>query len=236
MAISRIGSMIGDLFNPGNPANTPAFNAGSSANRVLLVFAFSGFNFPSSHAATYAGVSMTELNNSPDVGGDRYAGGWYLFGPASGSNTLSVDFNNTSSQAIQWAAVAYDGVDQGGLDSQAENHSVSASSTFTWTTTTIAANAVCVCGGRCHVNAPASDTGATNLTTNNSGPAGAFVAESSTFPIVSPGSYSMTLNSNGAGSIEWAGFIVSLKPAGGAAAIPNKEMIINQAVNRASTY
>lgn len=133
MAISFIGASY-EVESPHITSQTYAFDAGSAANRVLLVFAWgaSGITFDS---CTYNGVSMSaETQMTSTVSG--YKGRlFYLAGPASGTNDIVVYFTGFGFTGLICAA--YSGVNQSTpYDAYAEFKGYSATLTTSLTSQT----------------------------------------------------------------------------------------------------
>lgn len=117
MAIAYETALAGAAvtFPDGGGSQTQTFDAGTGANRVLLVaVAYRDKDGMSISAVTYNGVSMTSAGTAPTNGTDNCALHlWYLAGPASGSNTIQVTSSgNSGSSQGQISAWVANGVDQ----------------------------------------------------------------------------------------------------------------------------
>lgn len=104
-----------------------SFNVGTKPGR-LLVFCntfFNGAGGKSTQSATYNGVSLTKLTG--DASGGFYTDMWYLFNPASGTNTLTINTGVPSESNGGVAIMAFSGVDSKILPTIASNTGTSAS-------------------------------------------------------------------------------------------------------------
>jgi len=99
-------------FVAAGTAVSNAFDAGSAANRVLLVFvAWNGGTGHTIDSVTYNGVTVTAAGAAVTSGARCQL--FVLAGPASGSNTLTVDPSTGASDSPALIiAQVYDGVDQ----------------------------------------------------------------------------------------------------------------------------
>lgn len=99
----------GDAFlGSAGSSITVAFNAGTEANRLLVVFATQTGSEQSIDSATYNGVSMT-AHTEGNSGTRRYRL-FYLVNPASGSNNIVVNYGASCTPQIE--AGYFYGVDQ----------------------------------------------------------------------------------------------------------------------------
>lgn len=184
----------------------------AGTNTCVLIFAFDESGDSVTSAAYGAGTStqLCKHRNGAAGTGELYVYG--LLNPAGGSQTVKITRTGTSGK-IYGGAISYTGVSQSGIPDATITNGTGASSSISATITTATANAV-VTGTGCFDNG--SIAASTNLTAVGTaitvfGSANALnFFESSTFPIVSPGGYAMTLT-GGAGSNATMAF-VSLAP------------------------
>jgi hypothetical protein len=184
-------------------------NTGS--NLALL----SGFEvIGTSVTAVYAAVSMTQLDTVVDpafITAVNYMYG--LLSPATGANNLVLSRAGTT-DAFYYQAVSYSGVRQSGLPDAITANNQTGGTTYTQTVTTTVSNAVVVALGYTESTLTAG-TGATAYSTPGAGASGTNMFESTTFPIASPSSYSMTIG----GATSFAMIMVSLAPVASAAVV-----------------
>lgn len=108
MAVARdTDLMLTSASFPSSPT-TQAFTVGAGSNRVLLVWLNWLRSTTETASITYAGVSMTLVNNYVFSGGP-YGSLWHLVAPATGANNLVITHNGTTFTAFIYSA---NGVDQ----------------------------------------------------------------------------------------------------------------------------
>lgn len=178
----------------------------SGSNTVLLCAIFDSSGHGDNVTAAYFnGVSMTRLVAEQTGNGfNDYVYIYGLLNPASGGHT--VDISQGGADTIYGSCTSFDGVKQSGLpDATAATNGKGNLST---SITTVAANAVVYATTGSTGSAFTASTGLTALITNTS----QTTFDSSTFPIVTPGAYSIAANtvSSNAGTALVA---VSLAPA-----------------------
>ncbi|MGI1661380.1 hypothetical protein ACRDNQ_03980 [Palleronia sp. KMU-117] len=193
--------------------HTVSFTVGTGLNRIMFV-GICTFNSGGSNkvtGVTYAGVSMTQIGPVVAVQSNEHMTMWYLLNPTSGTNNIVASFS--SSQAFSWlAASAYSGVDQAVPEANSSGNGVGI--TETGTVTTLTNNAWAVMMGFNNGNSLAAGT-ATTLRDSSSFRMGAFDSGGA----ISPAG-STTLTYTGANDTH-GHVIVSIAPAGGAAAAKN---------------
>lgn len=140
MAIAR------DTFLARTTQNNNAWSASytvTGSSPTLVVFAENGSSTPTATSATYNGVAMTLVDAVGSVVGGFSQTSFILVNPATGANTLTVNFSESSNHSI--TAESYTGVGSGGSTGGADSHN-----TASWTasggdksivTTTVANNA-----------------------------------------------------------------------------------------------
>lgn len=186
---------------------TFALDAGSNADRVVLVFASTDRGSASTiDSATYAGVSMTALSGflSSPTGIDGRL--FYLVGAASGSNNVVITYSDSGIRPRAVAA-AYSGVS--GV-SDAQNVSPSYGSTISATVTSASGDLVVLIGcqlGRTSV-APSSPAVERFDAAMPSSTVYGYVWEEA-------GASSVTIDGTAPGSTEWWAAACNLQAAGG---------------------
>lgn len=103
MAIAYDTFTSGNYRGAGLSPNTYSHTC-TGSDRILFVQTYSGGSNVT--GVTYNGVAMTQLVS---VGGDKYKI-WYLLGPATGSNTVSITYTSNDCGSC---SASYTGVDQG---------------------------------------------------------------------------------------------------------------------------
>lgn len=166
----------------------------------LLRFLVVGFNGDSVGGAdditgvTYNGVAMTlGVKKINATSGDRMLYLYYLIGPASGANTVTISCS--SSHNLSGGSVSYTGVKQSAQpDATITNFSGSTATTLTTAIVTSANNswAVLLEGGYDNNNPPTAGAGLTIR--KSDGTFGAWGLFDSNSDITPAGSYSMTTN------------------------------------------
>ena len=117
MAIAFVAAASEDAtLDTSGTAVTFSFDAGSTDNRLMAIrvtWRDVGGHTIGDTAVTFNGVALTPAGAS--ISGTACRGRlWYLHGPASGSNTVSVDPSTGSAEALATIDVyVYDGVDSG---------------------------------------------------------------------------------------------------------------------------
>ncbi len=116
MAIPTLQTSGGFQSNAGGATYSNSFDAGSTgSDRCLIVAAFCDTSSTDSvDSVTYNGVSLTEVQQITAEYPNPWIVGvslWRLVAPATGSNTLTVNYNSTVDTRAVFALV-YSGVDQ----------------------------------------------------------------------------------------------------------------------------
>lgn len=106
----------GTAIVSGNSAST-SFAVGAVSNRTLVVY-LAGYANSNSPTVTYAGVSMTQVDNVSQVSGGAGTSTWILVAPATGTNTLAFG-SMTNGFRAQWTVHSFQGTAQ---VSQPDNH------------------------------------------------------------------------------------------------------------------
>lgn len=100
-------------------ADTRAYSSATGTGNTLLVVVVMGQGFaavPTSRAVSYNGVAMTSrVYVSPGYTG--FGQIWTLASPATGSNTLFIDYSNGSNGGVHVAVYTLDGVSNAPIDS-----------------------------------------------------------------------------------------------------------------------
>jgi hypothetical protein len=182
----------------------------TGSNLVLYVGLFDSAGVT---AVTYALAPMTKAASVGVGGGASTIDVWYLLGPATGTNSVVVAGGSPSSNH----SASYTGVSQSGFPDASNTANPSGSASVGTSLTTVAANTWSFSFSRNTHGNTVTNTG-NNITNQVSG------ADSVTFwdtgaPTVSASS---TVNGNyitsDSGSANWALYIASFAPAGGAVA------------------
>lgn len=203
MSITR--DAVTAISTGGNTSTSYNYNHTCTGTNLCLLVGVADNSGDSVTSVTYNSVAMTQLGKvARNVAGPEL----YIYGllnPATGLNNVFITRSNSTSD-ITSGAVSYTGVKQSGLPDASGTANSLASTSVTKSITTIAANAIAVAWAGGSGGGQGAGTGSTSLSTGGAD----ILLESSTFPIVSPGSYSMTatfaLGNNGI-------IVVSLAPA-----------------------
>ncbi len=204
MAIAQDALVNGGESSSGVSSYTYSHTCtGSNLCLIVAVYDRSG---DTTTGVTYNGVAMSQLKKAtvPTQGFEVYLYG--LINPATGAHNVVISRSGSTS-TITGLSVSYTGVKQSGLP-DASASGTATTQTITTSLTTVAGNTVALTATATpNGGGITASTGATEL--NHSG---AFMlARSTTFPIVSPGSYSMTID-GGSGSNQDAQVMISLAP------------------------
>lgn len=185
----------------GSDPSSVAFNV--VGPNTLAIFVISDYTGPINFAAQYNGVSMTRFVETNVGGAGTWYSVYYLVGAATGTNNFTC---TGSSPAHNYNIVSYSGVKQSGFPDASTN--ATGTTSVTGTITTVAANCVAYAFSGSDNASPSAGTGSTLI--NSRGVGSAF--QSSTFPIVTPGSYSMTASDGGATHVKMAMFSFAPAP------------------------
>ncbi len=171
----------------GSAFTSGSFTSGSGTHMAVFVCA-TGSSAPTS--VTYGGNSMTLLvsNTSGSAGQNQFLYG--LANAPTGGNTLAVSPSST----YEIIASSFSGVSSSIPDATGSHYLASASS-ITTSVTTVASNVGIVACGSSSASNPTQSTGLTTQILSFLGNQALFT--SSTFPIVSPTTYSMTMTGGG---------------------------------------
>lgn len=186
----------------GSALSSFAFTVGTGASRLLLVI--TGSDGGASSAVTYAGVAMTSSPGSFSFNGFAVRL-WYLFAPASGSNTLAV----TGLGGTQWtAAVSYSGARQTSYPDASGTNTSGANVNYSESITTLADNAWTVLAVMNDINTSSAGAGSTSRVLG----LGVVLDVYDSNGALAPGSHAMAVTQ--AGGPSWASAMVSIAPAG----------------------
>ena len=182
---------------------------------------------------TYNGVALTKVDNITAAleGNNQDTELWYLDGPATGANTISVTLSGTASFA-SIAAASYTGKTSSGIDAFAKSQNTSTSSTSPACNVTISASDCWLVGFAHSRSAGFNLTAGTGTTVRASaGSIGHAIGDSN--GVVGPGS--TTLSFVDALTPTWPGVVSASFSAAGGAAAARPRLIGGRLVNRGLT-
>ena len=173
-----------------------------------IIFAMVGGQAGSGTAASYNGVSMTQIGSSLNCGGNRNISLWYLINPASGSHTVSVTRSSSSGWTLGYA-VSYTGAKQSGVPDATSSTNQGESSSFTETLTTVADNCWVVLAAGSQDDGLSAGTNATTVYANSLEMS---FFDNSGYGSISPaGSFGMTIGNSG--DTTYSTIMASFEPA-----------------------
>lgn len=188
------------------------FNHTVTGSNTLL-FA-GGMWIGTSPTATYNGTNMTQQATiTPSGGQPLYL--YYTVGAPTGSHNVVLG-RTGSTDTMYYDSVSYNGVSQSGFPDASNTGSSASATALPVAVTTVAANAVAFMIGEaaaanCTTPVDCAGTGSTAPTSPGAGAGNLNMLESSTFPIASPGSY--TMNFAVSANQALAAIMVSFAPA-----------------------
>lgn len=143
----------------------------SGTDRVLLVmsYVYNG-TAASATSITYNGVALTKADGVASTleSNNQYVELWYLVAPATGANTITINYSASVSNS-SGDAISFTGVDQSNpIDSHAASATASTVTSYSQATTVVASN--CWLAGTIATrNGPATAGAGTTLRQSNSG-------------------------------------------------------------------
>lgn len=204
MAIAFVASVDGGNNGGGSASHTFAVNA--TGGDFLVVGAFHNGTTEDSMAATYNGVSMTEVNAGIGAAGVGYVKLFYLANPTSGSNNVVI--SKTGNAFIAGMTSLYSGVNSTGQPDAQTTNSATGTTGITTNLTTIANNCWTILWSANSAGLPVAGTGSTVRQASANG----YGLFDSNGPVTPAGSYNMQITG---ASANWRTIMASFSPSGG---------------------